>query len=177
VFPTPRSSRRSRDRRSVDLPPHLCERLASALESGHLGSSPTPTTFRSVLGSRDGAEDVVASLLKLGQLGILGLAAAAWLRTIANAAARTPKPDLVWSGPEFPGLHARDTRRVYEELLGTAERSIWVSTYVFFDGPKAFEVLARDGEGADLDREVYRSYSWRRGVSLQFCGFCRCRPG
>jgi hypothetical protein len=40
-------------------------------------------------------------------------------------------------------LHARDTRRVYEELLGCAERSIWASTYVFFDGPKAFEVLAR----------------------------------
>ena len=60
-----------------------------------------------------------------------------------SAAARTPKPDLVWSGPEVPGLHARDTRRVYEELLGCAERSIWASTYAFFDGPKAFEVLAR----------------------------------
>jgi phosphatidylserine/phosphatidylglycerophosphate/cardiolipin synthase-like enzyme len=32
---------------------------------------------------------------------------------------------------------------VYEELLGGAERSIWASTYAFFDGPKAFEVLAR----------------------------------
>jgi len=31
----------------------------------------------------------------------------------------------------------------YEELLGSAERSIWASTYAFFDGPKAFEVLAR----------------------------------
>jgi len=40
-------------------------------------------------------------------------------------------------------LHARDTRRVYEELLGSAERSILASTYAFFDGPKAFEVLAR----------------------------------
>jgi phosphatidylserine/phosphatidylglycerophosphate/cardiolipin synthase-like enzyme len=28
-------------------------------------------------------------------------------------------------------------------LLGTAERSIWASTYAFFDGPKAFEVLAK----------------------------------
>jgi phosphatidylserine/phosphatidylglycerophosphate/cardiolipin synthase-like enzyme len=28
-------------------------------------------------------------------------------------------------------------------LLGSAERSIWASTYAFFDGPKAFEVLAR----------------------------------
>jgi phosphatidylserine/phosphatidylglycerophosphate/cardiolipin synthase-like enzyme len=32
---------------------------------------------------------------------------------------------------------------VYEELLGSAERSIWASTYAFFDGPKAFAVLAR----------------------------------
>jgi phosphatidylserine/phosphatidylglycerophosphate/cardiolipin synthase-like enzyme len=44
---------------------------------------------------------------------------------------------------EVPGLHARDTRRVYEELLGCAERSVWASTFAFFDGPKEFEVLAR----------------------------------
>jgi phosphatidylserine/phosphatidylglycerophosphate/cardiolipin synthase-like enzyme len=40
-------------------------------------------------------------------------------------------------------LHARDTRRVYDELLGGVEKSVWVSTFVFFDGPKAFDVLAR----------------------------------
>jgi phosphatidylserine/phosphatidylglycerophosphate/cardiolipin synthase-like enzyme len=96
-----------------------------------------------VLGNQEGAEDVVAPLLELERLGITGPAAATWLRTIAQAAARTRKPDLVWSGPEIPDLHARDTRRVYEELLGSAERSIWASTYAFFDGPKAFEVLAR----------------------------------
>jgi phosphatidylserine/phosphatidylglycerophosphate/cardiolipin synthase-like enzyme len=32
---------------------------------------------------------------------------------------------------------------VYEELLGSAERSIWASSYAYFDGPRAFEVLAR----------------------------------
>jgi phosphatidylserine/phosphatidylglycerophosphate/cardiolipin synthase-like enzyme len=32
---------------------------------------------------------------------------------------------------------------VYEELLGSAEHSICASTYAFFDGHKAFEVLAR----------------------------------
>jgi phosphatidylserine/phosphatidylglycerophosphate/cardiolipin synthase-like enzyme len=32
---------------------------------------------------------------------------------------------------------------VYEELLGSAERSVWASTYAFFDGPSAFEVLAK----------------------------------
>ncbi len=127
----------------LDLPSHLRERLAGALDSGLVGPSPTPASLRSVLGNREGAENVVAALLELGRLGISGPAAAAWLRTVAQAAARTPKPDLVWSGPEVPDLHARDTRQVYEELLGSAERSIWASTFAFFDGPRAFEVLAR----------------------------------
>ncbi len=127
----------------LDLPPHLRDRLVSALESGLLGPSPTLASLRSVLGNREDAEDLAAALVELGRLGISGPAAAVWLRTVERAAARTRKPDLVWSGPEVPGLHARDTRRVYDELLGSAERSIWASTYAFFDGPKAFEVLAR----------------------------------
>ena len=127
----------------LDLPSHLRNRLVSALECGLLDSSPTVASLRSVLGHREDAEDIVTSLLELGRLGIAGPGAAAWLRTVERAAARTRKPDLVWSGPEAPGLHARDTRRVYEELLGSAERSLLASTYAFFDGPKAFEVLAR----------------------------------
>ena len=127
----------------LDLPSHLRDRLACALESGLLGPSPTLVSFRAVLGDREDAEDVAESLLELERLGISGPAAAAWLRTVGRVAERTRKPDLVWSGPEVQGLHARDTRRVYEELLGSAERSIWASTYAFFDGPKAFEILAR----------------------------------
>ena len=49
----------------------------------------------------------------------------------------------MWSGPEVRGLHARDTRRVYEELLGSAERSLWACSFVYFDGRRAFELLAR----------------------------------
>ena len=76
-------------------------------------------------------------------MGISGLASAAWIRTVEEVTSRTPQPDLVWSGPEVRGLHARDTRRVYEQLLGSAEHSVWASTFAFFDGPKAFEVLAK----------------------------------
>src|SRR5207253_5283702 len=97
-------------------------------------------------GIGEGIEDVGGALLELERMGISGPAAAAWIRAVEEAASRTRKPDLVWSGPEVPGLYARDTRRVYEELLGSAERSIWASTYAFFDGPKAFEVLARHME-------------------------------
>jgi phosphatidylserine/phosphatidylglycerophosphate/cardiolipin synthase-like enzyme len=52
-------------------------------------------------------------------------------------------PTLCGPGLKFRACNARDTSRVYEELLGCAERSIWASTYAVFDGPKAFEVLAR----------------------------------
>ena len=127
----------------LDLPHHLRKRLASALDAGLLAPPHSAATLRSVLGLRDGGEDVVEAVLELERLGISGPAAAAWIRTVEEATSRTPRPDLVWSGPEVPGLHARDTRRVYEELLGSAEHSIWASTYAFFDGPKAFEVLAR----------------------------------
>jgi phosphatidylserine/phosphatidylglycerophosphate/cardiolipin synthase-like enzyme len=100
-------------------------------------------SLRSVLGNQGDAKGLAAALLELERLGISGPAAAAWLRTVARVAEGIRKPDLVWSGPEVPGLHARDTRRVYEELLGSAEHSICASTYAFFDGHKAFEILAR----------------------------------
>ncbi len=132
----------------LDVPPHLRERLACALESGLLRGSPPAPALRSVLGGRGETDAVAGALAELERLGIGGPAAAAWLRSMSRLEARVPRTDLVWSGPEVPGVHARDTRRVYEELLGCAVRSLWVSTYVFFDGPRAFEVLARRMEEA-----------------------------
>ncbi len=127
----------------LDVPSHLRERLASALKSGLITAPYSAASLRSVLARAEGIDAVLAALLELDHLGISGPAAAEWIRAIERAQARTPRPDLVWSGPEVAGLHARDTRRVYEELLGSAERSVWASTYAFFDGPRAFEVLAR----------------------------------
>lgn len=127
----------------LNLPSHLRERLAVALESGLLPPQPSTSALRSVLGPAENIEGASRALAEIEGLGISQSLAALWLRSLAKADARLPRPDLVWSGPEVAGLHARDTRRVYDELLGSAERSLWVSTYVYFDGPKAFEVLAR----------------------------------
>jgi phosphatidylserine/phosphatidylglycerophosphate/cardiolipin synthase-like enzyme len=127
----------------LDLPTHLRKRLAMALESGSLTFPCSATALRSILGIREGGEDIVTVLLELEQLGVPEPAIAAWIQSIETASSRIPRPDLVWTGPEVPGLHARDTRRVYEELIGSAERSILASTYAFFDGPKAFELLAQ----------------------------------
>jgi integrase len=61
----------------LDLPSHLRDRLVSALESGLLGPSPTLASLGSVLGNREDAEDLAASLVELGRLGISGPAVAA----------------------------------------------------------------------------------------------------
>jgi len=125
------------------LPAHLRRRLATALQSGLLAPPYPAAALAAQAGITGEAEAVAVALRELDRRGIAGPAAAAWIRTVEAATSRVLPPDLVWSGPEVPGLHARDTRRVYEELLGGAERSVWASTYAFFDGPKAFEVLAR----------------------------------
>lgn len=125
------------------LPTYLRRRLAGALESGLLAPPYTPAAVRSACGASDGVEAIVALLEDLAEKGISGSAAAHWIRTVERIEERRVRPDLVWSGPEVPGLHARDTRRAFEELLGGARRSVWASTYAYFDGPRAFEVMAR----------------------------------
>ncbi len=128
------------------LPSHVRKRLAAALESGLLTPPYSEASLRMAGGLADGGSEVASALVALQQAGIEGGGAATWLATIDEVACRLPRPDLVWSGPEVEGLHARDTRRVYEELLGSAKRSIWASSYVYFDGPRAFDALAKHME-------------------------------
>jgi phosphatidylserine/phosphatidylglycerophosphate/cardiolipin synthase-like enzyme len=130
-------------RKLLAVPDHIRKRLTGALEVGILAPPYSSVTLRSVLGIREGVEDISAALVELDGMGVSGSALAAWIRAVEETTSRIPRPDFVWSGPEVPGLHARDTRRVYEELLSTAEESVWLSTFAFFDGPKAFEILAR----------------------------------
>jgi phosphatidylserine/phosphatidylglycerophosphate/cardiolipin synthase-like enzyme len=127
----------------IDLPPHLRDRLASAFETGLVGAPYSVGALRSALGAPDAGERLLAAVREMERLGLAGASAAALVRTVGEVTRRTTKPDIVWSGPEVPGVHARDTRRVFEELLSTAERSIWASTYAFFDGPRVFDVLSR----------------------------------
>jgi phosphatidylserine/phosphatidylglycerophosphate/cardiolipin synthase-like enzyme len=132
------------------LPAHVRSRLASALESGLLTLPCSLTGLRAVLGNAEAGDAVVETLGEFERLHVPGPAAAVWLRSIDDAAGQRPRPDLVWSGPEVPGVPARDTRRVYEELLGSAERTVWASTFAYFDGPRVFEPLARRMDSTPL---------------------------
>ena len=129
------------------LPVHQRRRLAEAFDTGELPDRPGRTALRSALTLRGNVDgllgDLSEDLADLARVGITGRAVAAWVRSVDEASAGVPSPDLVWSGPEVPGLPARDTRRVYEELFDGAKRSVWVSTYAYFDGPQAFAHLAQ----------------------------------
>jgi phosphatidylserine/phosphatidylglycerophosphate/cardiolipin synthase-like enzyme len=125
------------------LPVHLRERLVHALEAGHLIAPYPEAAIRQLLGTGADCATLSALLGDLDRRGVGGPAVGFAISLADRALAGVPRPDLVWSGPEVPGLHARDTRRVYEELVAGAERSLWICAYSYYDGPKAFESLAR----------------------------------
>ena len=123
------------------LPAHVRSRLSLALESGQLVPPYSAVAVRSTVGG-DHQDAILEVLTEWERMGVSPDAGVVWLNSLARAADRAPAPDFVWTGPEVVGLHARDTRRVYEELIGSARRSIWVCSYAFFDGPRAFKTLA-----------------------------------
>lgn len=136
----------------LELPVHLRRRLADALDAGILVPHYNDGSIRLAMGINDHDDIVFAVIRELENTGMTGSSAAAWIRLLEEAESKDLKPDLVWSGPEISGLHARDTRRVYEELVSSAKRSLWASTYAFFDGPKAFGHLGNAMDSTpDLD--------------------------
>ena len=126
----------------LELPAHVRMRLVTALKTGLLVAPYEEAAVRAALGGDATTATVRNALNRLNERGIPGPAVALALKAALRAVADTQRPDLVWSGPEVPGLHARDTRRVYEELVASAERSLWISTYAYYDGPQAFKSLA-----------------------------------
>ena len=126
----------------LGLPTNLRERLASALRTGVLGPPYSSVALRAALGDSTSRPGVREALQELHEMGVSGSAAAAWIKAASDAIEARAVPQLVWTGPEVRGLHARDTRRVFEEMLGSATQSIWASTYAYFDGPRAFQTLA-----------------------------------
>ena len=98
------------------LAPYQRQRLSKALESGLIQAPISASVLGGVLGDIANVESVRLALLELEHLGIVGTGAAAWIRMSDVIERRTTKPDLVWSGPEVPGVPTRDTRQVFEEL-------------------------------------------------------------
>jgi hypothetical protein len=127
---------------ALDLASHQRRRLVRALETGVLGPPYSDIAVRTAIGGDVDAAAVCTELTRLEAKGVGGTAVAYALERAAAAAAGVHRPDLVWSGEEIQGLHSRKTRQVFDELVGGAERSLWICSYTYYDGPKAFETLA-----------------------------------
>jgi phosphatidylserine/phosphatidylglycerophosphate/cardiolipin synthase-like enzyme len=126
----------------LSLPAHLRQRLVQALEAEHLKPPYTEAGLRQLLGADVDAAALSALLGELDARGVDGRAITFAVEVADHAVVGIPQPQLVWSGPEVQGLHARDTRRVYEELVAGAQRSLWICAYTYYDGAKAFQSLA-----------------------------------
>src|SRR5437868_4159509 len=110
---------------ALDLPSHQRQRLIRALEAGMLEAPYTEIAVRAAVDGEIDAASVCAELTRLSTKGIAGGAVAYALELASEAAASVHRPDLVWSGEDVQGLHARKTRQVFDELVGGAEKSLW----------------------------------------------------
>lgn len=127
----------------LELPSDARAKLIAALEGSYLTLTPNATELRASLGRVENPVALTEALHELHALGMSAKGAAAALRAIDRVAARQRRPDLVLSGLQVAGTFARDTSKVYGELLGSAERSVWLSSFVYHNGPKVFETLAQ----------------------------------
>lgn len=126
----------------LELAPNLLTRLTESLETGELHLPATGMAVSAAIG-RGIPDNALAALNQMHSMGVTSVAAAAWIHSLQTASARRNFPELVWSGPEAKGVHARQTRQVFEGLIDHAEHSVWISTYAYFNGPEAFKRLAQ----------------------------------
>jgi hypothetical protein len=127
----------------LELPAPAQRRIVRALQTGRLEPPFEIALLRTVVGDAERDLEVIrAELLDLTARGMDGPSAAAVLEIVREQARNADRPLLVWTGPTVPGLVARDTREVFEELLGEAQRRIWLSTFALHNAPRMFKPLA-----------------------------------
>src|SRR5207237_281250 len=120
-----------------------------ALRTGRLTHPFAPHRVDSLLGiGTTQSSGIAAELDDLHCRGVAGGAVAALLELTREHTRSIDRPHLVWTGPTVPGLVARSTRAVFEELIGVAEHRIWLSSYALHDGKLMFKPLAERMDAA-----------------------------
>lgn len=119
--------------------------LAAALRSGRLAPPYSEVAVRRHCGGVVAA--MAASLLgELHADGMLPKHAARLIEAVAFTREGLPSPsdvtELVWTGPECPGLTNRDTGVVVRELFGTATTDVLVVGFAVYQGHSVFRRLA-----------------------------------
>jgi phosphatidylserine/phosphatidylglycerophosphate/cardiolipin synthase-like enzyme len=119
--------------------------LVQALESGRLAYPYSDLAVAQHVGEAQ-APAVARELRSLEAMGLRRQQAAIVLRAIATEREAVQQArdrlELVWTGPEVEGSASRDTGVVVRELFAGAERTVLVSCYAIYQGPKVFKALA-----------------------------------
>ena len=124
----------------LTLPAEQATVLVGLLAAGFLPWPPDAQALDRYLGPR--AAPVARALASLAARGESARAAAWWLDVLLRRATAPFPVELVWSRPVVPHLPGRTTARTVADLIAHARRSVWLSTFVYFDGPRAFGPLA-----------------------------------
>jgi len=149
-------------------------RLADALDSGRLRPAYTAKSVGRYVANA-AAPEVQVELNRLQGLGVHPKHLAYTARLLAEEKAHTQavrdRIDLVWTGPEVAGSSTRDAATVARELLGSAQRSVLLSSYaVDTDKDKLKGLLGklaeRMDEVEDLEVQLFVNIprKWKHGV-------------
>jgi hypothetical protein len=119
--------------------------LAAALRSGRLAPPYSEVAVRRHCGG--GVAAMAATLLgELHADGMLPKHAARLIEAVAFTREELPSPsevtELVWTGPECPGLTNRDTGVVVRELFGSATTDVLIAGFAVYQGHSVFRRLA-----------------------------------
>ncbi len=131
-----------------DLTAGELQAIADALRAGRFQAPPSPLALGRLLG------DVRAARIAadIEAWNAAPRTAATWLDLLAAERRRFEEAgavvDLVWTGPESPGMLNRDTGSVMRELFVSARRTVFIAGYAVQGGNDVFRLLAER-----MDRE------------------------
>jgi hypothetical protein len=147
------------------LPRRSLLRIADDIKSGRITASVNSLTLRS-LGHGDLAAGIVEDLISLfGMVSesdhvakILVMLAQREHKYVDDAI------DMVWTGPETPGLVNRDTQVVVTDLFRLAKRRVMIAGFAVYEGRSIFQILAENMDSnPNLDVSLYLNISRKPG--------------
>jgi phosphatidylserine/phosphatidylglycerophosphate/cardiolipin synthase-like enzyme len=133
--------------------------LAGALRSGRIAPPFSPLVLRRYLPESMAAR-IAVDLQQRAAEGMGSRHLADCLEMLCQD--RTQRPvaedliDLVWTGPEAPGIVNRDTSVVVREMFQSAGESVLIAGYAVYQGPAIFKELAdRMDESPELHVQMF----------------------
>ncbi len=119
--------------------------LAGALRSGWVAAPFSSLTLRNSVPDAM-AGSVAAGLQTANQAGLSTSQLADVIQLLVSdrehRASAEGLIDLVWTGPDMPGVENRDTRVVVREMFRSATQSVLLAGYAVYHGQVVFKILA-----------------------------------